>query len=619
MRNRISAVAAPWAGLALVASLALVAPAALAAEVTVSHGTSLQGTLKYGPEFIHFEYVNPDAPKGGQVRQSAVGSFDSLNPFILKGTPAAFIGLVFETLMKQPEDEQSTMYGLIAETIEFPGDYSWVAFNLRPEARWHDGTPITSEDVVFSFETLTTKGHPFYRAYYANVESAVAEGPRRVKFTFSGELNRELPHIVGQLTVLPKAYYQGVDFEKTTLDSPLGSGPYRVATVDAPRSITYQRVPDHWSAALPVNKGQNNFDRVQIDYYLDRAVELEAFKAHEYDFRRENSAKRWATGYESPSLRQGLIRQEEIRHQLPTGMQAFVLNSRRPMFQDRRVRQAIGYAFDFEWANKTLFYGQYTRTASYFSNSELAARGLPSGAELALLERFRAELPAEVFTELYAPPLSDGSGSDRRNLRRAKQLLTEAGWGVRDGQLMGPDGQPLEIEFLLVSPDFERVVQPFVRNLERLGIAGRVRTVDSAQYQNRINSFDFDVVVSTFPQSASPGNEQRDLWGSVAADTLGGRNLIGVKSAVVDALIDEIVAAPDRAALVMATRALDRVLLWQHFVVPQFHSRTFRVAYWDRFGRPPVAPKYGVGLFSWWIDPDKDAALGSRVEQLEER
>ena len=620
MGNRIAAVVALVAGWALVAGLGLAPAAALAAEVTVSHGTSLVGALKYGPDFTHFEYVNPDAPKGGEVRQSAIGSFDSLNPFILKGTPAASLGLVYETLMKQPEDEPSTMYGLIAATIEVPDDYAWVAFNLRPEARWHDGTPITAADVVFSFETLTTKGHPFYAAYYANVGSATAEGPHRVKFVFSGELNRELPHIVGQLTVLPKAYYQGRDFAKTTLDPPLGSGPYRIAAVDAPRSVTYQRVPDYWGAELPVNKGQYNFDHVNIDYYLDRAVELEAFKAHEYDFRRENSAKRWATGYESPSLRQGLTRQEEIRHELPTGMQAFVFNTRRPMFQDRRVRQAIGHAFDFEWANKTLFYGQYTRTASYFSNSELAARDLPAGAELAYLEPFRAELPVEVFTEVYAPPLSDGSGSDRRNLRKAKRLLTEAGWAVRDGKLTSPDGgQPMEIEFLLVSPDFERVVQPFVRNLERLGIAGRVRTVDTAQYQNRIDGFDFDVVVATFPQSDSPGNEQRDFWGSAAADIRGGRNLIGVNSPVVDALIDEIVAAPDRAALVAATRALDRVLLWHHYVVPQFHSRTFRVAYWDRFGRPAIAPNYGVGFYSWWIDAAKDAALGRGVEQLEER
>ncbi len=585
-------------------------PQGVIAETTVQHGTSLTGTLKYEKGYYHLDYVNPSAPKGGYVKQYSIGSFDSLNPFILKGTSAASIGLVFETLMKQPEDELSAMYGLIAETIEFPDDYSWAVFNLRPEARWHDGAPITADDVVFTFDLLTTKGHPFYRAYYANVETVEAESSKRVKFTFKGDLNRELPHIVGQLTVLPKAYFDNADFSKTTLEPIMGSGPYRVLEVNAPHSITYQRVKNYWGQDLPINKGQYNFDRIRVDYYMDQTVALEAFKAGEYDFRRENSARRWATGYDSSALSQGDIRKEEIRHELPTGMQAFVFNTRRPIFNDRRVRNAIGHAFDFEWSNKTLFYGQYDRTNSYFSNSELAARGLPSVQEVAYLEPFRSLLPSEVFDQEYKAPKSDGSGSDRRLLRRAKTLLQDAGWIIRDNRLIHSETlRQMEIEFLLNSPDFERIVQPFARNLERLGIFTNIRTVDTAQYQNRVDGFDFDIVVATFPQSDSPGNEQRDYWGSVAADTLGGRNLIGVKDEVVDTLIDRIIYAPDRESLVAASRALDRVLLWRHYVVPQFHSRTFRVAYWKRFGRPEITPKYGIGFFSWWIDSDLESEI----------
>ena len=608
------------AGAGLFLGIVFVARAALAQEVTVSHGTSLIGQLHYGADFTHLEYVNPNAAKGGEVRQYSIGTFDSLNPFILKGSPAGSLGMVYETLMDQPEDEASTMYGLIAESIETPADYSWVAFNLRPEARWHDGKPITSKDVIFSFKTLTTKGHPFYRAYYADVSSAEALGPHKVKFTFSGGVNRELPHIMGQLNVLPKHYFETVDFEKTTLEPPLASGPYRVAAVEPGRSITLERVADYWGADLPINIGRYNFDRLHIDYYRDQTVALEAFKAHEYDFRMENSAKRWATGYDSPALGGGLMIKEEIRHQLPTGMQAFVFNLRRPMFRDRRVRQAIGHAFDFEWANKTLFYGQYARTESYFSNSDLAARDLPSAAELAYLEPLRGQIPDEVFTTAYEAPMSDGSGSDRRNLRAAKMLLEEAGWRIEGGKLRDPEsGEAVEIEFLLVQPDFERIVQPFVRNLERLGITGKIRTVDTAQYQNRLDGFDFDIVTASFAQSDSPGNEQRDFWGSVAAETPGGRNLIGLQDTAVDALIEEIIAAPDRESLIAATRALDRVLLWQHLVVPQFHSRNLRVVYWNRFGRPEITPKFGVGFLSWWVEPAKDAALAQEVTELGEQ
>ncbi len=585
-------------------------PAWAESGMTPSHGLSLHGGLKYGPAFTHFDYVNPDAPKGGTVRQSAIGTFDSLNPFILRGQSAAGIGLVYESLMTPSLDEPDADYGQIAESVEVADDISWVVFNLRPEARWHDGSPITADDVVYSFDILKTKGHPFYRAYYAAVERAEKLGPHKVKFVFRVGLNRELPKILGQLTVLPKAYYETHEFDKTTLEPPLGSGPYRIAELEPSRSITYGRIPDYWGQDLPVNRGTNNFDVIRIDYYRDRTVALEAFKAHEYDFRLENTAKVWATGYDFPAARQGFVIAEEIPHENPTGMQGFVFNTRRAIFQDRRLRRALAYAFDFEWTNANLFNGAYTRTTSYFSNSELAAQGLPSTEELALLEPFRDQIPDEVFTDIYQPPETDGSGNVRANLRSAKKLLEEAGWVIENGKLVHQgSGEPLEIEFLLVSPAFERIVGPLTQNLKRLGVASRIRTVDTAQYQNRLDQFDFDIVVSSFGQSLSPGNEQLDFWGSSKADIEGSRNLIGVVDPAVDALIEAIISAPDRAALVTATRALDRVLLWGHYVIPHWHIRTFRVAYWNRFGRPKVQPRFGLGFNTWWIDPDKDAAL----------
>ena len=593
-------------GLALICAL----PAWAESGMTHSHGLSLHGGLKYGPDFTHFDYVNPDAPKGGTVRQSAIGTFDSLNPFILRGQSAAGIGMIYESLMTPSLDEPDADYGQIAESVEVADDISWVVFNLRPEARWHDGSPITADDVVYSFDILKTKGHPFYRAYYAAVDRAEKLGPHKVKFVFRVGLNRELPKILGQLTVLPKAYYETHEFDKTTLEPPLGSGPYRIVELEPSRSITYERIPDYWGQDLPVNRGTNNFDVIRIDYYRDRTVALEAFKAHEYDFRLENTAKVWATGYDFPAARQGFVIAEEIPHENPTGMQGFVFNTRRAIFQDRRLRRALAYAFDFEWTNANLFNGAYTRTKSYFSNSELAAQGLPSAEELALLEPLRGQIPDEVFTDIYQPPKTDGSGNVRANLRIAKKLLEETGWVIENGKLVHQgSGEPLEIEFLLVSPAFERIVGPLTQNLKRLGVASRIRTVDTAQYQNRLDQFDFDIVVATFGQSLSPGNEQLDFWGSSKADIEGSRNLIGVVDPAVDALIETIIAAPNRAALVTATRALDRVLLWGHYVIPHWHIRTFRVAYWNRFGQPKVRPRYGLGFNTWWIDPDKDAAL----------
>jgi microcin C transport system substrate-binding protein len=493
----------------------------------------------------------------------------------------------------------------VAETVETPPDRSWVAFTLRREARFHDGRPMTVEDVIWTFDTLRTKGHPLYRSYYGAVASVEKTGPRTVRFTFKPGDNRELPVIVGQLPVLSKAYWGGRDFTKTTLEAPLGSGAYRVDALEPGRSITYRRVRDYWAAALPVNVGRDNFDTIRYDYYRDGTVALEAFKAGAYDFRPEDSAKNWARGYDVPAVRDGRIRKELIPNEVPTGMQGFVYNTRRPIFRDPRVRAALAAAFDFEWSNAHLFYGAYTRTRSYFSNSELASRGLPGEAERAVLAPFRARVPDEVFTREYRPPSTEPGGL-RPNLIGALGLLKQAGWVVRDMRLVNAEtGEPLTFEVLIDDPNWERITLPFVKNLQRFGVAARVRTVDSAQYEYRLKQFDFDMTVAVFPQSLSPGNEQVDYWASVAADTPGSRNLAGVRDPVVDRLIEQLIAAPDRAALVARTRALDRVLLWGHYVIPHWHITAFRVAYWNRFGRPTTSPKYGLGFDTWWVDPRK--------------
>ncbi len=577
----------------------------------------MYGNLKYGPHFKHFDYVNPDAPKGGDVRLAAIGTFDTLNPFTLKGIPAAGIGQIFESLTAGSSDEPFSQYGLIAETIEVPADRAWVAYTLRPQARFHDGSPITVTDVIWTFDTLKTKGHPFYRAYYAKVVKAEKLGARTVKFTFSPGDNRELPLVVGQMPVLSKAYWSTHHFEKTTLQPPLGSGPYRVKSVDPGRSIVYRLVQSYWGARLPVNAGRHNFDTVRYDYYRDTTVALEAFKAGEYDFREENVAKNWATGYGSPAVSRGLIKKEEIPNQIPTGMQGYVYNTRRPVFADRRVRQALVYAFDFEWANKTLFYGAYTRTKSYFSNSELASSGLPSPEELKVLEPFRGQIPQEVFTKEYQPPTTDGSGHIRDNLLQALRLLKEAGWTVKNLALVNEStGEPMQFEILLVDPSFERVTLPFARNLKRLGITARVRTVDTAQYQNRVDNFDFDMTVATWPESLSPGNEQVDNWTSQQADVPGSRNLAGIKDPVADRLVDLVISAPDRRSLIFRTRALDRALLWGFYAIPHWYITYFRAAHWDKFDRPRISPEYALGFDSWWVDAKKEGALIQRKGEL---
>ncbi len=615
MNRLVSSLLLPaLASIALSTAMPVVAPAA-AADPAPSHGLAMHGTPKYPADFKQFDYVNPDAPKGGDVRFASIGTFDSLNAFILRGVPAVGVTQLFDTLMKSSEDEAFTEYGLLAETLEVPEDRSWVIFNLRPQARFHDGGAVTAADVVWTFDTLRTKGRPSYRAYYADVEKAEALGPLRVKFSFKPGVNRELPLILGQMAVLSKAYYEKVNFEQTTLEPPIGSGPYKVAKVDAGRAITYARDPNYWGRDLPVNRGRNNFGTIRYDYYRDATVAVEALKAGQYDFRNENSAKNWSTEYDdAPALKSGALVKKELRNELPNGMQGFGFNLRRPIFQDPRVRRAITEAFDFEWSNKTLFYGLYTRTSSYWSNSELAARGLPQGAELALLEPFRAQLPPELFTTEYKPPVTDGSGTQRDNIRVSLRLLREAGWEVKNNKLIETStGKQMEFEILLESPLFERIALPFIRNLERLGMVVKLRTIDPSQYQTRMDNYDYDMTVVLFGQSLSPGNEQREYFGSAAVDLPGGRNVLGIKNPVIDALVDKVIAAPDRESLIQRTRALDRVLQWGHYVVPHFHSRVFRLVYWNQFGQPETPPKYGVALDSWWVDLAKQAALPRRA------
>jgi len=593
--------------LCLVVTLALSGPAvSRAAEAPVPvHGAAMHGAPKYPAGFTHFDYVNPNAPKGGEIRLAETGGWDTLNPFTVKGEAASGSDLPFETLMVESADEPFSEYGLLAESIEFPADRSWVAFTLRPKARWHDGKPITADDVVFSFDILKTKGHPRYRFYYAAVDKVEKVSERKVRFSFKPGDNRELPLILGQLPVLPKHYWKGRDFAATTLEAPLGSGPYKIGSFETGRTITWVRVKDYWGADLPVRRGQYNFDRIRYDSYRDTTVALEAFKAGEYDWRLEMEAKKWATGYQDWSgLKDGRGLKEAFPNQRPAGMQAYVYNLRRPLFQDAKVREALAYAFDFEWTNKTLFYGQYKRTTSFFANSDMAAVGLPGPKELEVLEPLRDKVPPQVFTSVYKPPETEGDGNIRANLRAAMRLLEEAGWTVQNGKLV-KDGQPFVFEILLVQPVWERIALPFARNLERLGIEAKVRVVDPAQYKNRVDQYDYDMVVQVWGQSQSPGNEQASFWGSAAADAVGGQNLAGIKNPAIDTLVAALIAAPDRETLVARARALDRVLLWNHYVIPQWHLGVDRVAWWDKFGRPEITPASGVRLMAWWA---KDAA-----------
>jgi microcin C transport system substrate-binding protein len=585
-------------------------------------GVAMHGQPKYRPGFDHLDYVNPDAPKGGEVHLAEAGTFDSLNPFILKGVAAPGVGMLFQSLMGGTADEAFSQYGEIAETIEIPEDRSYVVFNLRKEARWNDGKQITASDVVWTFNTLLKDGHPSFRAYYTHVKKATAENPLRVRFDFDMPGNRELPLIMGQMTVLPQHFWKGRNFAATSLEPPLGSGPYRVKSIDPGRRITYARVKDWWAKNLPMEKGTNNFDAVVYDLYRDQTVLLQALFSGNYDMREENSAKSWAKEYDDrPAVKDGLIKKQEIKNELPSGMQAFAFNIRRPFFSDVRVREAINQAFDFEWSNKALAFGAYKRTKSYFDNSELASSGIPEGRELQILEKYKDKLPPDLFTKPFVLPKTDGSGSvPRENLIKAKKLLDEAGWKMGPAGLLEKDGKPFKFEFLCDNEQFERWIHPFIGNLKKLGIEVNLRFVDTAQFQNRIDSFDFDMTLTGFGQSLSPGNEQRNFWGSDKADIRGGGNRIGIKSPVVDDLIAQIVSAPDRDELIARVRALDRVLLWGWYVIPNWHIDHFRFAYWDKFGHPKVTPKYGLGApGTWWYDADKAAKIAARTAPQTEK
>lgn len=590
------------------------------ADVLVSHALAMHGDAKYPQDFTGFDYTSPDAVKGGDIRRHSLGTFDSLNGFVAKGNAADSLGLIYDSLTVGSADEPFTQYGLVAKHMEYPADRSWIIFELNPEARFHDNTQVQAQDIVFTFNLLMEKGDPSYRFYYADVEKVEALSENRVRFQFKPGSSKELALTVGTMPILPKHYWLSRDFERSTLEKPLSSGPYRIGKVDAGRSITYERVDNYWAADHPARRGMFNFDRITIDYYRDEVAALEALKAGEYDVRLERMSKLWATAYEGELVKSGKIKTAEITHENPTGMQAYIFNTRRDVFKNRQLRHAISLAFDFEWTNQNLFYGAYTRTQSFYSNSELASQGLPSKEELALLNPFKEQLPSEVFTNTFELPKSNGKDRNRSNLRQAKKILDAANFKVVDNQLIDPtNGNPVTFEILLYDSGFKRITNPFIQGLKKLGIQASVRMVDTSQYINRMRSFDFDMMVHVFSQSLSPGNEQKEMWHSSAAMTNSSRNLIGIEHPAIDTLVQTIIEADKREELVTATRALDRVLLNQHYVVPHWHINHHRVAYWDKFNRPQTNPKYdsayNVGLNTWW---SKAAVLEAKADTKNE-
>jgi microcin C transport system substrate-binding protein len=598
------------------------APAAAPAQDKVwRHGTSEFGDLKYPAGFKQFDYVNAKAPKGGVVRQSAVGTFDNFNPVIadVKGSLAAGVGIVYESLTVASLDEVSSEYGLLAEALSFPADFSSATYRLRAEAKWQDGTPVTPDDVIFSLD-VWKKNSPSKMAYYRHVTKAEKTGDREVTFTFDAPGNRELPQIIGQLIVLPKAWWQGTDKDGkqrdvtlTTLEPPMGSGAYRIKDFTPGRNISYERVKNYWGKDVNVNVGINNFDELQYTYFRDGTVALEAFKADTFDWRLENSAKNWATAYDFPAIADKRVVKEEFPIRSRGIMQAFVFNLRREKFQDPRVRLAFNYMFNFEEMNKQLFFGSYTRIASYFQGTDLAATGLPTGRELELLEAVKDKVPPDLFKKPYTNPVNGTPEAIRDNLREAARLFKEAGYEIRDQQLVNAKtGEQFGVELLAADPNFERVYLFYKPSLDRLGIATTVRTIDEAQYENRLRNWDFDITTYGWVQSLSPGNEQRGDWGSQAADQSGSENIGGIKNPAVDAMIDQVIYAKNRPDLEAAVRALDRILLWNFYVVPQWSYSYSRVARWDRFSHPDPLPRFGVSAFPtvWWWDAEKAAKTG---------
>ena len=582
-----------------------------------SNGLSLYGNFNYTSDFKHFNYVNPSAPKGGKIRFATVGTFDNLNPFILKGIAAAGADLPFDSLLSPAMDEPDTAYGLIAKSVELADDRSWVRFVLNKKARWHDGTPITAEDIVFTFETLMEKGHPSYQLLFNDVIGVKKLSTYEVEFQIGNTDNHKLPMLIGTLNIISKNYYKKNDFNSTTLVPALGSGPYQIKSIDPGRRIVYGRVSDYWARDLPVNLGRHNFDEMTWDYYRDRTIMVEALKAGEFDWHEEFTSKTWKTAYNIPAVENKLMLQEVLRDNTPSGVQAFFINTRREKFKDTRVREALSLAFDYEWTNKNIFYGLYNRMASYFENSDLAARGLPTGDELDLLEIYRGEIPEEVFNRQFVPPKTDGTGRNRKNLRMAANLLKEADWQLVDGKRVHKISRKnLTLEILYFSPTFERVFGPFKSNLERLGITVSLRLVDPSQYIKRLETHDFDITTRRFIQQLSPGAELWNYFGSESADQPGTFNSSGINDPVVDDLILKVLSAKDRESMKVAARALDRVLLWGHYIIPQWFKGSHHLVYWNKFGKPKIVPTFSLGIDTWWLDTDK-ANILTEITNLE--
>lgn len=618
--------------LGLVASLATTGARADDGPVTSTNAIAVLGKPALPPDFPYFPYVNPNAPKGGDVHLAYGGTFDNFNPFILRGTAplglvgswvilpggsgsGSSVGHVWESLLTSSADEGDAAYGHLAQTIELPQSRLWVAFDLNPAAKFSDGTPVTAEDVAWSYNILMTQGRPAMRIQFADVKDVEVTGERRVVFHFKSNENRELPMLVGSLPIFSKHFFAGRDFSSPLRDPPIGSGPYRIASFEMGRYIVFQRNPDWWARDLPTGKGTNNFDTVRVDYYRDLTVAMEAFKAGQVDLRSENTAQRWATAYDFPAVQKGLVIKHDFRHHLPTGMQGWAMNTRRKVFADPRVRHAIGLVYDFEWANKNLFYNSYIRTNSYFENSDLASSGIPQGDELKLLEPFRKDLPPDLFTQPFTLPVTDGSGNNREQLKQALALMEQAGWQVKDRKLVDTNGQQMSFTILLDDPSYERVALPYVQDIQRLGIDVRVRTVDPAQWQHLTDDFDFDMALFIYPESEVPGNELRDYFSCASAKAIGSDNLPGVCSPAVDALIEKVVTAQDQPTLQTAAHALDRVLLWGWYMVPNYANQKFHIAWWDRFGYPDKPIREGFNFDTWWVDPAKAAATDAARRQ----
>ena len=600
--------------LTLFISLALSFP--VSASLSESHGYAQFGTLKYPATFTHFDWVNPDAPKGGTLKVMAFGTFDTLNPYTFKGTSPVStpnflqygVNELNETLMAgtgqyaPSGDEPTSSYGLIAQSVEYNEDRSWVVFNLRPEARFHDGKPITAYDVAFSYNLLLKEGHPQYRTNLQEVQRVDILGPKRIRFVFKRANNPLLILRLGELPVLPQHYWAKRDFKATTFEPPLGSGPYRITKVTPGRQLVFEHVKNWWGANLPVNRGKYNFDRVEVEFYRDSDVAFEAFKAREFDIYIEHQAKNWANGYNFPAVRRGDVVKAEIAHQIPTQTQGLFMNSRRATFEQTRVREALGLMFDFEWTNRTLFNGAYKRASSFYPNSEFSASCIPQGHEWLMLSPWRNQLPPELFSQAFALPQTDGRGIPRETMRQALGLLAESGWKLSGQRLLNSEGKPLRFEILLVNPNLERILQPYVENLASIGVDARLRTVDRAQYKQRLDQFDFDMILMTLDQTLSPGLEQWQYFHSSQANVKGSKNYAGVSSPLVDQLLERLLAAQNRDEQLSAGRALDRVLLWQHYIIPNWYLNYHRLAYRNRFAFV-TTPPYTLGLSAWWLKP----------------